>query len=142
MSTNYYLINKKDAEIKQSLSNLTKSKILDFKESLTSFSEENNLYNTDFEENIDEKLHDISCALEYGLFKPEEIHICGTRGYTLTWQITEYWKDEVSFIKFYMDNIDKYRIENEYKEEFLINDFLIQIHESIDTVKYLHEDFA
>ena len=140
MSTNYYLINRKDAEIKHSLTDLIELKIEGFKENLISFGKENNL--SDFEEDVEEKFNTISSELDYGLFEPEEIHICRYRKNALTWQITEYWNDEESFIKFYMDNVDKYRIENEYKEEFALNNFLPEIHFRIDITEYLHCDFS
>ena len=140
MSTNYYLINKKDAEIKQSLVELIDIQLQKFKDNLLAFGEENKL--SDFHEAIDSMIDTISNDLNDGLFEPLEIHICKTRKNALTWQITDYWKDEKSFIKFYMDNIDEYYIENEYKEEFFILDFVSKIFSLVDTTEYLHEDFV
>ena len=140
MSTNYYLINKKDAKIKQSLVELIEIQLQKFKDKLLVFGEENNL--SDFYEAANSMINTISNDLNDGLFEPEVIHICKTRKNALTWQITEYWNDEKSFIKFYMDNINKYKIEDEYKEEFFILDFVSKIFSLVDTTKYLHEDFS
>ena len=139
MSTNYYLINKKDAEIKQSLDSLIESQLKEFKNKLLSFGQEHDL--SDFEEDVEEKLADISNDLDCGLFEPEEIHICKTSD-KLIWQVNQCFEDIKSFKEFYKRNKDNYYIENEYEERLTFEEFIKKITWENQKIEYEDRDFC
>lgn len=126
MSTNYYLVNKKDKKIKQKLDKLVEQEIENIQVKLLEFENENDL---EIEEEIKEKLSLFLNTLEWGLFEPEEIHICKTIGYSLIWQINQFYIDEESFIEYYEKNKEKYYIEDEYGNNYTMNEFLKKIKE-------------
>lgn len=138
MSTNYYLINKKDKLIKQELDNLIESEIETIENILLNFNEKHDL-NSEYQ--IVDKLRDVRNILDYGIFEPEEIHICKTSR-ILTWQINEYYKDENEFIDFYNSNKDNYIIQDEYREELTIDELLEKIHGYGEDIKYLSCEFS
>jgi hypothetical protein len=139
MSTNYYLINKKQKKVKEDLDVLIEKELGNMKMALLKFGEKENL---SIEEEIEDKLRTILNTLEWGLFYPEEIHICKTTTDFLIWQTNEHYIDEDSFVKFFEENKDKYNIENEYEEIFSIDDFLKKISGwKNKKVKYVGEDF-
>ena len=139
MSTNYYLINKKDAEIKQSLSGLIELQVQEFKDKLLSFGEKHGL--SDFHEDVEEKFNTISNDLDYGLFEPEEIHICKTSD-KLIWQVNQCFEDIKSFKEFYKRNKDNYYIENEYEERLTLEEFIKKITWKNQKTEYEDRDFC
>jgi len=133
MSTNYYLINKKDKNTRQSLNDLIELQLQEFRDNLLLFGEEHDL--SDFEEDVDEEICTISYNLEDKLFTPEEIHICKT-GNNLIWQINKHWTNGGSFIEFYNKNNDKYVIEDEYGVVFSLEEFWEKVHWKGQEIKY------
>lgn len=126
MSTNYYLVNKKDKKIKQKLDKLIEQEIENIQAKLLEFGDENNL---EIKEEVEEKLSLFLNTLEWGLFRPEEIHICKTTNYSLIWQINQLYIDEDSFIEYYEKSKEKYYIEDEYENNYTMNEFLKKIKE-------------
>lgn len=138
MSTNYYLINKKDKQIKNKLDKLIDKEIQKLQNKLLKFT---NTYDLDLEEEIEDKFRTISNTLEYGVFEPKEIHICRT-SFKLTWQVNEYYKNLDEFIEFYNKNKDKYYIEDEYSERFTLNQFIKKITWDRQEIRYESRDFS
>jgi len=137
---NYYLINKKEQNIKKELDNLIEIELNKLKDKLLQFDKKHDL---DTEEEIEDKIRNIEIELNYGIFKPEEIHICKTNYKLLTWQICENYTTEKDFIEFYnMDeNEDKYYIEDECSEVFTLEELMEKIHWEGQEVKYLMCEF-
>ena len=139
MSTNYYLVNKKEKKIKQKLDKLIEQEIENIQTKLLEFKNENDL---EIEEEIKEKLSLFLNTLEWGLFEPEKIHICKTMGCSLIWQINQLYINEESFIEYYKKNKEKYCIEDEYGENYTINEFLKELKkEEKREIKSMSEDF-
>jgi len=138
MSTNYYLINKFDKGIKYSLDETIRTQLGKLKDKLLEF---NNIYELDIEEEINSKIIMVENDLDYGIFKPEEIHICKTNHDTLTWRINEHFRNEKEFIDFYYKNKDDYYIESEGWEVFTLEEFAEKIHWDGQEIKYLNCEF-
>jgi hypothetical protein len=133
MSTNYYLINKKDKQIKLELEELIKTQLENLKRKLLEF---NNKYDLDIEEEI------VDVDLDWGIFEIEEIHICKTNHQTLTWQVNEYWENERQFIEFYNKNKDSYEIQDDCTEIMTLEELLEEIHWEGQKVKYVDGNFS
>ena len=138
MSTNYYLINKKHKQIKIELDKIIATELEILENKLLEF---NNTHHLDIEEEVEYKIRIVKNTLEYDLFRPDDIHICKTSR-ILTWQVNEYWENERQFIKFYNANKDKHIIQNEYSEEFTLEEFLKEIHWENQEVKYVYNEFS
>jgi len=138
MSTNYYLINKRERNIKKELDKLFTTELGTLKNRLYGF---NSKYDLDREEEIEEKIRNVENDLDWGIFEPEVIHICKTNHDTLTWQINEYFSNEEGFIDFYYKNKDKYYIEDECKEVLTLEELSDKIYWDGQKVKYLNCDF-
>lgn len=138
MSTNYYLINKKQQRINNQLNKLITKEIEKLKNKLLTF---NDKYDLEIDEEIEDKIRTISVALDYGICESEQIHICKT-SYILTWQVNQYYSNVTEFISFYNTNKDKYYIENEYNEKFTLKEFLKEIIWNNQEIRYETREFC
>ena len=121
MSTNYYLINKKEKAISENLNTLIDAELHKLEESLKTFNIKNEL---ETEEEIEEKISVISNTLHFGIFNVEEILICTTINLKLIWKTNNYFATVKEFIQFFKENKEKYDIENEYGEIFTLESFI------------------
>jgi len=138
MSTNYYLINKEDRDKLERLNKFILREMTNLQKTLIEFSDINEL---DTEEEIKDKLEECTSNLLNTLFNPEVIHICRTSN-TLTWQITEHFKNIEEFILFYRKNQDKYNIEDEYEDVYTLDELFKKINNAEGKVRYEHWDFS
>jgi len=141
MSTNYYLVNRKELDIKKELNKLIVVELEILKNKLLEF---NTKYDLDIEEGIDSKISITHNNLCYGIFEPEVIHICKTNAQTLTWQICDNYTTKDDFIDYYnMDGIkEKYEIQNEYDEVFTFEELMDKIHWEGQEIKYIMWEFS
>lgn len=139
MSTNYYLINKRERDMKKELDKLIEEGLRVFKNKLLQF-DDNNYLNAC--EDIEDKIRNIKLDMGYGIFKPDEIHICKTNHDTLTWQRCDNWENEDQFIKYYEENKSIYEIQDDCSEVYSIEELLDEIHWDGQEVKYVSWDFC
>jgi hypothetical protein len=136
MSTNYYLINKKDVKIANQFNKLIAKQVEKLANKLLDFGEKNNL--SYFPEDVADKMRTIQNELSYGLFSSEGIHICRTTGNTIMWNMNEYFSNEYEFVEFFENNKDKYEIQSEYKEVLILDEFINNvINDDWEEVKYI-----
>ena len=121
MSTNFYLVNKRDKEINNSIDVIVKKKFKNLKSSLIQFSNENDL---DLEDVIEDKLVSAYYVLDWGIYEIKNIHICRRLNSEIIWDVNDHFKDVKSFIDFYKKNSEIFDIESEYGEVFKVDDFL------------------
>jgi len=140
MSTNYYLVNRREREIKEELDKIIEVGLDKLKDKLLQIDDN---YHLNIEEEIEEKIRDANMDLNYGIYEPDIIHICKTNAQTLTWQICDNYTTEEDFIDYY--NIsgikEKYEIQDEYDDVFTLEGLLDKIHWEGQEIKYLMWEF-
>ena len=121
MSTEFYLVNKRDKEINNSIDVIIKKNFQDLKRSLIQFNDENNL---DLEDVIEDKLRSAYYVLDWGIYEIENIFICRRVTGKIVWYVNDYFKNVEEFKKFYKEKSETFDIESEYGEVFKLDDFL------------------